>query len=371
MKIVIITHVSHGNLNNLFFAYAPYVREMNIWFKYVDEVFIVAPIEKRDISLIDLEYSHSIIKFIPIANINLLSVKSIFISIFKTPIICFKIFKAMKSADHIHLRCPGNIGLLGCFVQLLFPKKPKTAKYAGNWDPKAQQPWSYKLQKWILRHTFLTKNMQVLVYGEWENQSKNIKPFFTATFAEKDKMPVDPRSLGKQISFIFVGTLSKGKRPLYAIQLIEKLYKLKFNVILSIYGNGQEFERLEKYIQEHNLKNIVHLKGNQPSSIIKKAFQESHFLILPSKSEGWPKVVAEAMFWGCLPISTRVSCLPNMLDGGNRGLLLEMDFDKDVAQIISILNNPIEYQHKVQESVLWSRKFTLDLFENEIKALLV
>jgi hypothetical protein len=47
----------------------------------------------------------------------------------------FKIFKAMRQADHIHLRCPEYrfVGL--CFTD--FPsKKKETAKYAGNWDPK-------------------------------------------------------------------------------------------------------------------------------------------------------------------------------------------------------------------------------------------
>ena len=37
---------------------------------------------------------------------------------------------------------------------------------------------------------------------------------------------------------------------------------------------------------------------------IKKAYKRAHFLVFISKSEGWPKVVAEAMFWKCLPIST-------------------------------------------------------------------
>jgi len=75
----------------------------------------------------------------------------------------------MVQADYIHLRCPGNMGL-EALVQMLFPNKPKTAKYAGNWNPKSKQPWSYRLQKWILSYTFLTQNMQVLVYGEWSNQ---------------------------------------------------------------------------------------------------------------------------------------------------------------------------------------------------------
>jgi hypothetical protein len=76
------------------------------------------------------------------------------------------------------------------------------------------------------------------------------------------------------------------------------------------------------------------------------------------------------MFWGCLPIATKVSCVGEMLDYGKRGLLLKMDLDYDIEQIRAILKNLTEYNSKVQESILWSRKYTLDLFENEIKELL-
>ena len=116
----------------------------------------------------------------------------------------------MRWADHIHLRCPGNVGLLGSLVQVFFPSKPKTAKYAGNWDPKAKQPLSYKIQKWLLSNTLLTKNMTVLVYGEWPNQTKNIKSFFTATYREADKKEIQIRKLEADIQFVFVGTLSVG-----------------------------------------------------------------------------------------------------------------------------------------------------------------
>ena len=44
--------------------------------------------------------------------------------------------------------------------------------------PKSKQPWTYKLQKWILSNTFLTRNMQVLVYGEWESELQKYKTLF-------------------------------------------------------------------------------------------------------------------------------------------------------------------------------------------------
>jgi glycosyltransferase involved in cell wall biosynthesis len=370
MKFAIITHVIHGKELGNYFGYEPYVREMNLWIKNVSEVLIVAPLDTSPKNPIQEFYKHDKIAFIPVANFDISNLKNTLHFLMVLPSVVWKIYQTMKKADHIHLRCPGNIGLLGCFVQILFPSKSKTAKYAGNWDLNTKQPLSYRLQKFILSNTFLTKNMQVLVYGEWENSSKNIKPFFTASYFEKDKIDVTPKKLEGKISFVFVGTLSNGKQPLYAIQLIEKLYKNGNYVQLMLFGEGKERTMLENYISENKLENIIFLKGNQNQETIKKAYIENHFVILPSLSEGWPKVVAEGMFWGCLPIATKVSCVPNMLENGKRGLLLDLKLNQDVHNIEHILQDNRLYQDKVNEAIQWSRQFTMDVFDDEIKLLI-
>ena len=370
MRLAIITHVIHGKELGNYFAYEPYVREMNLWIKNVSEVLIVAPLHATPKTKIQEFYQHEKINFVPVANFDISSFKNALYSLMVMPGIVWKIYQTMKRADHIHLRCPGNIGLLGCLVQILFPSKPKTAKYAGNWDLSAKQPLSYRFQKWILSNTLLTKNMQVLVYGEWKNSTKNIKPFFTASYFEKDKTAIKPRELEGKISFLFVGTLSNGKQPLYAIRLVEQLYSKGHNVQLTIYGEGNERKMLENYISENELGKIVFLKGDQNQETIKATYCENHFVILPSLSEGWPKVVAEGMFWGCLPMASRVSCVPNMLDNGKRGLLLDLKLNQDVGNIESMLKDNSLYQDKVIKAIQWSRQFTMDVFEEEIKLLL-
>ena len=370
MKFVIITHVSHIVEQNQYFAYAPYVREMNIWTKQPEKVVIVAPKSKSPKSPIDLKYDHENIEFVTVEGFDVLNFKALFKTILKTPGICWNIYSAMKKADHIHLRCPGNMGLLGSVIQILFPNTIKTAKYAGNWDPKSKQPLSYKLQKWILSNTFLTRNMQVLVYGKWEGSSKNIKPFFTATYHEIDKSPIVPKDLKQQIGFVFVGTLVSGKNPLYAIQLVEKLSKKGHNVALKLYGEGAERNKLEQYIVENNLENIISLEGNQTQEKVRKGYKQSHFVLLPSESEGWPKAVAEGMFWGCVPVATKVSCVPFMLDYGNRGVFLEFDLEKDTNKLEVLLKDHKEYQVKRQLASDWSRKYTLDVFGEEINKML-
>nr|WP_315233692.1 glycosyltransferase [uncultured Flavobacterium sp.] len=371
MKFALFTHVPHSQADNLYYAYAPYVREMNIWGKQVDELLLVAPFVSGKATAIDSPYEHKNLHFIPVPSFDLLSIQAFLLTLFKLPGLLWILFKVMKNADHIHLRCPGNIGLLGCFVQILFPSTPKTAKYAGNWDPKSKQPWTYRLQKWILSNPFLTRNMQVLVYGAWEGSSRNIKPFFTATYSEYEKIALTPKALAGRIDFVFVGTLVKGKQPLYAIQLIEKLHQKGYTVSLSLYGEGVEREVLEDYVAKHQLESIITLEGNQSKATVQKAYQNSHFVVLPSDSEGWPKAIAEGMFWGCVPIATAISCVPYMLDYGNRGILLQQDLEKDSAQIAVILHNQTDFEAKRDKATEWSRKFTLDVFEDAIQELIV
>ena len=368
MKFLIVTLAPTLKEEGKFLSYAPYVYEMNLWSKYVDEVGILSP-TKYERKLLLSEFSKDP-KLFSIPNFSFTTILSFFKAIIIFPFLLYKLFTAMLWADHIHLRCPGNIALLGCLMQILFPNKPKTAKYAGNWDPKAEQPWSYKLQKRILSNTFLTKNMQVLVYGEWGNQTKNIKPFFTASYKEEDKKEILPRDFNSKIQFLFVGTLSEGKRPLLAIQIVEKLKKQEKDVHLSIYGEGILKESLENYIHSNNLGSFIILNGNRPKDEVKLALQKSHFLLLPSKSEGWPKVVAEAMFWGCLPIVTEISCVPYMLNGGRRGILISPNVSDALRSIIQFLDNEDKYKRACQEAMTWSRDYTLDKFESEIIKLL-
>jgi len=370
MKIALITHVPHTIRDSRYYAYGPYVKEMNLWFNYVDTVLLVAPVQEGTVSAIDLPYQHSEIRLREVSAFSLLSAKEILKTITYLPRIIRSIYLVMRDADHIHLRCPGNMGLVACFVQILFPKKNKTAKYAGNWDPNSKQPWSYRLQKWILSNTILTRNMKVLVYGQWEGASRNIVSFFTATYRDSDKKEVPLRTLDTTIRFLFVGTLSKGKRPLYAVQLVEALLRSGCDVHLELFGEGAERENLERYIRENGLQQHVVLHGNREAEIVEEAYRKSHFLILPSQSEGWPKVVAEAMFWGCVPVATKVSCVPSMLDNGKRGILLALSIEADRAIIQQCVANPLDYQDKAKQGMEWSRQFTLDYFESEIQKML-
>ena len=282
----------------------------------------------------------------------------------------------MNEANHIHLRCPGNTGMLAMIISSLFPSKHKTVKYAGNWDPKSEQPISYRFQKWWLSNTFLTRNAKVLVYGKWNNQSKNIVHFFTASFSEIEEVSVS-KEFKAPFRFIFCGSLTEGKRPLLAIQIIHQLCVEGFEVLLDVYGDGPEMQNLKNYIEKYDLKDIIIIQGNQPQEILKDAYIKAHFSLLPSKSEGWPKALAEGMFFGCIPIGTDVSCVSWMLDHGTRGILIPPLTPPSrgrvrgvVEKISQLLEDEEEMEKMSQRAREWSRQYTVERFRDEIHKIL-
>ncbi|MGB6267467.1 MAG: glycosyltransferase family 4 protein, partial [Olleya sp.] len=199
---------------------------------------------------------------------------------------------------------------------------------------------------------------------------KNIKPFFTATFKNEDRVTIRERDYSADLDFIFVGSLVEGKRPLLAIKIIEELLCNGILCYLQLFGDGVLRTELQHYIDKNSLNNYVILHGNQTSETVKTALKSAHFTILASKSEGWPKALAEAMFFGVIPIATSISCVPDMLDHGKRGILIEPTIEDAVSKIKTALNDKSELNSKSKKALEWSQHYTLDLFEFEIKKLL-
>jgi len=370
MKLAIITIVQHSYKDQTYYGYAPYVREMNLWGKYVDELLVLGPRKKTNtIDAIDTFYQHRQLRFFSVPSFNILSIWQALRAIFVIPMIFIKCCLVMYKADHIHLRCPGNISLVACIAQIFFPFKKKSTKYAGNWDPNSHQPWSYRLQQAILRNTVLTRNMQVLVYGEWTNETKNIHPFISATYTETEKIPFAKRDYSKTLDFVFAGALVVGKRPLLTIKIIETLNRKGITSRLHLFGDGPLMPELKAYVSEHELSNQVVLYGNRDKEEVKNQLIQSHFNILPSKSEGWPKAVAEGMFFGCIPVATPVSCVSWMLGEGTRGMLIEPDLEQAVSKIIDTLTHS-DLDAMAKAALVWSQQYTFNRLEADIKAVL-
>ncbi|PPK95085.1 glycosyl transferase family 1 [Nonlabens xylanidelens] len=360
-------------------AYAPYVKEMDLWMQHASDVSFVCP-TKYDRKLLTQPFKKQDFKQIGLRRLEFHTLLSAFISLITIPYQAIVLWNAMRKADHIHLRCPGNLALLASMIQVTLPRKRKTVKYAGNFDPHASQPLAYRWQKKILSNTTLTKNIDVLVYGEWTGQTKNIKSFFTATYSESDKGSFS-KELNEPYQFIFVGTLSQNKNPQLLVELMEQFHKEGIAVQAHFYGDGPMMEELKTRTDSHSTP--CYFYGNQNSEVLKSAYKKAHFSFLASQSEGWPKAVAESMWYGCIPIATPVSCVPWMLgigekltyendsleQRGSRGLIYN-NKEQVVFDIKKLISKPEAMAVMSQNALAWSQEYTIEKFEREIVKLI-
>lgn len=162
----------------------------------------------------------------------------------------------------------------------------------------------------------------------------------------------------------------EGKRPLLAIQILEVLHKQGKSVRLDIYGDGVLKDGLQDYIKNNRLENMVFTR-KPIKEVIKTTLKRAHFSILPSKSEGWPKAIAEAMFFGVIPMATSVSCVPYMLDYGNRGILIDANLNKAVIKLMNALESVDTLELMSKMAANWSQNYTLEVFDTEIRKLLI
>jgi glycosyltransferase involved in cell wall biosynthesis len=149
---------------------------------------------------------------------------------------------------------------------------------------------------------------------------------------------------------VSVGRLSKEKGYDVLLRSIRLLAEEHMRVSVSIIGEGPERVYLSSLIAELGLEEVVTLTGMLNSESIRKHFGTASIFVLPSRSEGMPLALLEAMAAGLAIISTNVGGIPNVVFHKRNGLLVEPDDPKALASAISCLLESPEYRTEMAAS---------------------
>ena len=122
--------------------------------------------------------------------------------------------------------------------------------------------------------------------------------------------------------FCFVGWLTeeKGVRELFeAIRILAAQFEFEFVFI----GGGTLEGELHEKILQNNLSQIVKMAGWLSSAEVYACLSTSHVFVLPSKAEGFPISLLEAISLGLPAICTDVGAVADSLFDGINGFLLK------------------------------------------------
>lgn len=150
--------------------------------------------------------------------------------------------------------------------------------------------------------------------------------------------------------------------------IVEALHRLDNDLLSQIHvdfmGDGSERPVLEALLKEYGLENNVTFLGMVPNVDVYKHLAENNVYILMSRNEGLPISIIEAMRAGLPVISTNVSGIPELVEVGYNGYLLNPDVDELVGLLSKIGSFDIEAMGLASRT-RFEKEFTFERMEEE------
>lgn len=175
------------------------------------------------------------------------------------------------------------------------------------------------------------------------------------------------------IKILFLSNLLPEKGLMVLLEAI-KIFSDKFqNFELNIYGSyyrAKEVKRYKRFISENKLSEKVFIKGQCFNSEKERVFHESDIFVFPSyfREECFPIVILEAMQAGLAIISSSVGAIPEIIEDGIDGILVEpKNYLHLAAKIQLLINDEVlrnQLGSKAKEKFL--QQYSLKILENKI-----
>lgn len=188
-----------------------------------------------------------------------------------------------------------------------------------------------------------------------ENQQQKDKlvriynPLDTDEILTKSTQPVVNYTFDPEIpTFVAVGTVFPQKGFDRLIRMHRKLLNEGFQHKVLIIGDGYDFENVKKIVFEQNVQDSLTMLGFTDNPY--PYFKNADFFIMPSRYEGFPTVLFEAITLSKTIVATDVSGVREMLNNGELGLIVENSEDGIYQGMKKVLTQPElsqEYQAKL------------------------
>ena len=371
MRLLIVSHVVHYEHGGGYHAYSPYAKEIEMWADLFEEVVIAAPCRNEAPTQDSCLLNRPNIRLAPQKEVGGPSWQAKAGIVTALPRMVVDLSREMKGMDAIHVRCPGNLGLLGALLAPMFSKR-LIAKYAGQWNGYPSEEWTVRLQRRILRSSWWRG--PVTVYGRRDDDPKHVVNFFSSMFTSEQLVRARACALARRwhdpLTVAFTGRFSKAKNVDVLLRAIAALRSEGARLNGLIIGDGPEASALRELARELGIADKVEFTGAVPPERIPDLLERADIFVLASHSEGWPKAIAEAMAFGLVCIGSDLGLI-RMFLGEGRGLTVRPG---DVAALTDALRRvvaaPEPYETMRTSASQWARGYSLEGLREALRSLM-
>ncbi|MHC4122773.1 MAG: glycosyltransferase [Planctomycetota bacterium] len=259
----------------------------------------------------------------------------------------FKLRKEIKTSDVIMTRMPSFFPILAFHFRT--SKSKLVMHLVGNAEETI--PLMVPIFKWVLplmtRYTkIMCKKADLCCFvskflcNKYRKYSKNSTVSNDCRYSENDIVKSRETSPHNPPRVMYLGRLSSEKGLSVLFKAIAKINKT-MPIQLHIIGTGplkQELLELAERLKISDIKWYDYVDCGKP---LFEALSNGDTFVLPSLSEGLPSVIAEAMSQGLPVVATSVGGIPEILENGQAGLLVEPN---DVDSLAWAIKNSLTQQ---------------------------
>jgi len=137
---------------------------------------------------------------------------------------------------------------------------------------------------------------------------------------------------GKKI--LFVGRLHPVKGVQYLLGAMSIVHQELPEAKLILVGDGEEREYLESLTDSLGIRECVEFAGRVPHERVQDYMNLAEVFVLPSLSEGFPVTILEAMACGLPIVATRVGGVPDIIEDGANGYLINTKNPEQIAEAL-------------------------------------
>jgi glycosyltransferase involved in cell wall biosynthesis len=157
--------------------------------------------------------------------------------------------------------------------------------------------------------------------------------------------------------FLYLGWLEPYKGVMDLLAAFERLAAMSPDIRLDICGEGSRSLAVREQIEKTGLGNRVRLLGWVHGADKARVLEKAIALVLPSHTEGMPNAVLEAMASGRPVIATRVGGVPELVEDGRTGLLVQAG---DIGALARAMEWMAEHPSEAREMGRLGRRHVLE-----------
>lgn len=206
-----------------------------------------------------------------------------------------------------------------------------------NWIQGIDKASSFLSNRYLFNSFALQRDYAVRL-GLDENRSIVIRNGIVARLGAIREMDAKRET----VNLISVGNFREIKNQIFLLKVLKELNKSsEYAFSLTLIGDGVLKNSLVQFAAENNLKNVSFM-GFQEQ--VYSFLEESHIYLCSSFYEGMPNSVMEAMNVGLPILAPRTGGLPELVDHGFNGFLIDnWDISTWVSHVKKIINDKETY----------------------------